>query len=105
MAVNHITEECKQQAAISDIKAAVMYFQRAEEQRAAREERMTTALEDIARQGARIEVLEKNNTEIFRRVNGLETHSGKEADKVKIGFWNALLAAAIALVITLATKK
>lgn len=102
---------CQKEEVIGKLTTAVEFFQEAEKRRESREERMTRAVETVAAQGEIIKAhadnigdLKKGQGILFERVRELEKAPGDEAGKVKVGFWNAIVAAVIAIVVTFLSK-
>lgn len=59
-----MSEICKQEGPIGEIRATLLFFQNAEERREQREERMLKAMEEIAAHGATITNLTQRTTKI-----------------------------------------
>lgn len=73
---------------------------------------MALAMEQVAAQGQTIaahsESLtrhEKSIDTLYERVREVEKAPSEDAGKVRVGFWNALIAAAIAVFVGLVMKK
>jgi len=103
---------CSKEETIGQITATIRFFQESEQRREGREERMASAMETMAAQGEslkslslRVDRTERDTDNLYGRMRELEIAPGKDAGKVKIGFWNALIAAIIAVVVGTFMKK
>jgi septal ring factor EnvC (AmiA/AmiB activator) len=123
-----MAEPCRQEGNIAELKGNDARLFDVLGRIEKNQERFIEVLEQIAAQGERINHLETdvrrqetdaNNlfgrvrilemepkgSALDKRISDLEKEPGKEANQVRAGFWNALIAAVIALVVGLMVKK
>lgn len=107
-----MSDPCQQQPTIATLQETIRSISGTLREMKKGQERFIEVLEQIASQGVRIGHLEgdinrveKDTNELFGRIRELEKEPGKEAGAVRTGFWNALIAAAIALVVGLIVRK
>jgi len=89
-------EPCKQESNIGRLNATT-------EQIGQTLERLSSVLEQIARQGAVIEQLSNGQNILFERVRDMELHA--ESEKVKIGFIMAGISAITSGMVAYITKQ
>ena len=104
--------ECNKEQVIGEITATIQFFRQAEVRREGREERMAQAMENMSAQGESLKAIaervaktEKDTDNLYGRVRDLEIKPAEESGKIRVGFWNALVAALISLLVGIFIKK
>lgn len=107
-----MVHDCQKEREFGEIVTTLKFFQEAEQRREQRETELIGIMKDIAAQGEslkaivdRVKKTEEDTDNLYARVRELEIKPAEDSDKIRVGFWSALIAAVITFVFGIFLKK